>query len=262
MRGLFWGIAAILLLMPESCLALAANDVFNPYRHDMLATSSVMAETDKRLLDQIGGQRYSLQQEVRFRPHWKSEVYPIIFGDPDAPGEILVFLDYAVPQSQKLWQELMLASHSLDPRQVKIVIMGKSREKYAIELMGGAIWLARQQPKLVFDYFRLTLDRWNSMKQLQRQREGKARPFHYEYDAVAAPTDYPILYIALKQLLPTISEDAQRTLFKDAYNAGNVNCYQAVDAARYYDVKSFPAVVVNGRLLSSPAAAQIVAATR
>lgn len=260
MRGLLLGLAAVLLLQ-ESPAALAAEDVFNPYRHKILATSQRLADGEKILLDKLGGQTHSLQKEVAFRPDWKSEVYPVVFGNKEAPDEILVLLDYAVPESQSVWQEVLTASRSLDPGRVKIVVMGKSREKYAVELMGGAVWLARQRPDLAREYLRLTLERWNRTKQAQRQREGKARPFQYEYDAVASPTEYPILYSVLKQLLPDSSEKTQFEVWKGAYNAGNVNCYQAVDAAYYYHV-NVPAVIVNGKPLSRPVAAAIIGALR
>ena len=46
------------------------------------------------------------------------------------------------------------------------------------------------------------------------------------------------------------------------YNAGNVNMYQAVQISRYYGVKRIPAVIVDGRVLASPSAQDIVSALR
>ena len=46
------------------------------------------------------------------------------------------------------------------------------------------------------------------------------------------------------------------------YDAGNVNLFQASEAAKYYSVKRLPAVVVDGRVLSSPSASAITGAVK
>ena len=91
---------------------------------------------------------------------------------------------------------------------------------------------------------------------------GKARRFVTEYDAVASPTDDPMVFQGMSRLNPPVPESQQCDVAQYVYDAGNVNLFQASEAAKYYSVKRLPAVVVDGRVLSSPSASAITGAVK
>ena len=233
---------------------------YNPYLQTRLPGGSMLGDKEG-MLQEMGARPATLQDEVQHRPHWKEEVYPVVFGNRQGTAEVLVFLDYAAPQSEAVWKEVVKATRSLDPKTTKVVVLGKSSEKYGIELMGGGIWASYMRPQAALQYFTQTLGRWNAVK-AQQAKQGRTRPFTYEYDATAASTDQPILYNFLAQVQPPVPGKDHVSIVRYAYDAGNVNLFQAVSAAADYGVKSFPAVVVNDRLLSQPTAQTIVDAVK
>ena len=60
------------------------------------------------MLQKMGGRATSIEGEAAYRPQWKQELYPVLFGDPKAPHEVLVLLDFASPQSEKVWHDVGL----------------------------------------------------------------------------------------------------------------------------------------------------------
>ena len=86
--------------------------------------------------------------------------------------------------------------------------------------------------------------------------------FVTEYDAVASPTDDPMVFQGMSRLNPPVPESQQCDVAQYVYDAGNVNLFQASEAAKYYSVKRLPAVVVDGRVLSSPSASAITGAVK
>ena len=251
---------ALMLLGCSHGATAAGGNKFNPYMQSRLPAGSMQAEAES-MLKEMGARAPSLQDEVQHRPRWKEEVYPVVFGDRKAGNEILVFLDYAAPQSEALWQEVVKASQSLDPRSTKIAVLSRNSEKYGTELMGGGIWMAFMRPQAAMHYYSYSLNRWNTVKNQQAQKGGK-RVFTYEYDAVLNATDQPILYAYLHQVQPPVPGKEHVEIVRYAYDAGNVNLFQAVTAANAYGVKQFPAVVVNDKLLGQANAQSIVAAVK
>ena len=106
-------------------------DVFNPWRNATLPTSRALSRDGDTILKSIGGQAQSIQGEARHRPHWREEIYPVVFGNVGAPHEILVLLDFAAPRSEQVWQEVLAACRSLNPKEVKVVVFGKSSELWS-----------------------------------------------------------------------------------------------------------------------------------
>ncbi len=237
-----------------------ATNTFNPHMHEKLPTPRTSNDTTK-FAKSLGGRASSLQEEVQHRPYWKAEVYPIVFGNAKAKHEILVFLDYASVYSENLWREVVQAAKSLNPHNVKIVVFAKSAEAYGTDLMGGGIWMAHIRPESAFDYFTFTLRAWNAAKEKQKAK-GIVRPFMREYDAVGSNSDYPILYDYLHKVRPSIPSKDHVSIAQYAFNAGNVNGYQAEFAADYYDVASFPALVIDGDVLKKVNAESIVKAVQ
>lgn len=260
MRAFQWITAlCVALSMPIIGFAAAGND-FNPYMRQRLPSAA--SNKSKETLRAMGARPATLQEEAAHRRHWKKELYPVVFGSPTAAGEILVLLDYAAPASERVWQEVVKASRGLNPGRNKIVVFGDSREQYGTELMGGGIWTAHARPERAMEYFVYTLGRWNSAKD-SLKRQGRARPFIYEYDATASSTEMPILYSFLSEVRPAIPSDSHVDIVRYSYDAGSVNQFQAVEAARHYGVRTLPAVIVNGSVLNNPTAEAIMArATR
>ena len=254
---------AACLLCAATCLwggvALAGGNEFNPWIQSRLPAQKLSA-ADRDIVASMGGKAMSIQDEAAHRPQWRTEAYPVVFGNRTSAGEILVFIDYANPQSAALWQEVINAVPKLNPQTCKIAVFGNSAEKYGTELMGAGIWLAVNRPAQGMDYFRHTLNRWNEIKAAQRQ-QGRVKRFDYEYDATLTAQDFPMIYTYLQGLKPPV-ESFDKELTKYCYDAGNVNLYQAASMAGYYGVSRLPAVVVNGKRLSNPSAAAIVQALR
>ena len=251
---------ALLLLGCGSGATASGGNAYNPYVQSRLPGETV--EEDKgRMLKEMGARVATLQDEVKHRPHWKEEVYPVVFGERKSANEVLVFLDYAAPQSEVVWQEVVKATKQLNPRTTKVVVLGNSSEKYGTELMGGGVWASYMRPQAAMQYYSYSLNRWNAVK-AQQGRKGKPRPFVYEYDATVEATDQPILYTFLGQVQPPVPGKDHVDIVRYAYDAGNVNQFQAVTAARHYGVKKFPAVVVNGATLGQPVAQKIVDAVK
>ncbi len=248
------------LLLSMGAVAFAGEvNIFNPYLHAKLPSAKLQGE-NAQMARSLGGSASSLQAETSHRKHWRQEVYPVVFGNAKAPHEIIVFLDYASPDSAQLWAQVVQASHNLAPQQVKIVVFGKSTEPYATELMGGGIWVAYSLPQKALEYYTYTLQRWNDAKQGLAAR-GIKRRFVNEYDATVG-TEVPILYGYLERVQSLVPPSKHFPIVSGAFDAGNVNMYQAGLAAQEYDVKRFPAVVVNGKTLANVSAQSIINALR
>ncbi len=262
MQNVFFMIMTAILCFvctPTSAHAGESNK-YNPYMHTKLPVKQFRGSSAD-LVESMGAHASSLQEEAQHRPFWKQEVYPVVFGDPRAPQEIIFFLDYAKSSSEAYWSSIVNASRSLNPSQCKVVIFAKNSEQYGTELMGGGIWVAHNRPSNALEYFTYTLQRWNTTKK-NLAAQGKQRSFVYEYDAVSSATEYPILYAYLESIRPQLSAAQLPTLVKHAFDAGNVNMFQAVTAADEYAVSEFPAVVVNGKRLKKVSVQAILDAVR
>ncbi len=252
-------VAVFCVLLMHSFAMAGETNLFNPYLHDKLPAATLKGE-NADMARSLGGSSTSLQNETNYRKYWRQEVYPVVFGNAKAAHEILVFLDYTTPTSQQLWAQVVQATQSLSPQGVKIVVFAKSGEPYATELMGGGIWMAYSLPQNALDYYTYTLQSWNAAKQ-GLAAQGIQRRFVNEYDATVA-TELPILYRYLERVKSVVPAENHFDIVRYAFDAGNINMYQAGLAAQEYDVHHFPAVVVNGKLLSSPTAQNIVNALR
>ena len=125
-----------------------------------------------------GRVRPARESAVRYpRQHWPKELYPVVFGDLRAPHEILVLLDFAAPQSEKIWKAVTEASRSLSPAQTKIVVLANSRENYGTDLMWLAIWISYARSGQAMPYLSHVLSRWNMIKAEQKRVKGHAVPF-------------------------------------------------------------------------------------
>ena len=125
-------------LLGSTGCASAEGNRYNPYLQSRLPALGLNGESEE-IARALGGKASSLQDEAAHRKNWKEEVYPVVFGNRKASNEVLVFLDYANPESRRVWAEVVAASRKLDPKNSKIVVMGKSSEPYGTELMGGEI---------------------------------------------------------------------------------------------------------------------------
>ena len=232
-----------------SAQAPAEANLFNPWMQNTLPNTRELSADGRVMVGGMGGAAQSIQREAAHRAHWKEEVYPIVYGNRQAPHEILVLLDFASPDSEKVWAQVRKAARSLSEDQTKIVVFGNSKETYGTDLMGLAIWIAYSRPAQAMPYLDHALQSWNAVKAAQRKTRGKAVPFRTEYDATVKASDFPIHYSYLSRLNPPVPAAQQPDVARYCYDAGNVNMYQAAQLARYYGVRTLPAVIVDGRVL-------------
>lgn len=237
-----------------------AND-FNPWMNKRLPNTRQTTSEGAQMLGMLGAKAQTIEGEAAHRKNWRDEIYPIVFGDKNAPGEIIAVLDFSNPASEKVWNQVVEASKSLSPGQCKIVVYGKSHENYGTDLMGLAIWLSHSRKGQALPYLSYALKRWNEVKSAQKSA-GNVKKFTNEYDATASAQDMPIHYGYLAHLNPPIPQSQELAVAKYCYDAGNVNMYQATQVCDYYGIKTVPAVVVNGKVLSRPSASAILAALR
>lgn len=256
---IFAALGFALIFCVLSSYAYAKNR-YNPYMQQRLPTP-LHSDESKAILSALGGHPSTIQDEAAHRKHWREEIYPVVFGNKTAPGEVLVFLDYASPESATLWREVVKATALLNPQTSKVVVFGNSKEHYGTELLGGGIWMSYTYPSKTLEYFTYTLDNWNRAKKRQQQ-SGVQRRFVYDIDSSFDIGALPILPAYLETLQPPLATEAQARLTDDAYDAGNINAFQAAAAAQYYKATNMPAVVVNGRLLPNPTVANIVQAVK
>ncbi len=233
---------------------------YNPYMHQNTPNLRSNSPDGAAMLNKLGGNVPTIEGEAGHRPQWKSEIYPVVFGNAAAPHEILVVLDFAAPQSEKVWQAVVEASRSLSPQQCKIAVFANSKEYYGTDLMGLAIWISHSRPGQAMPYLTYALSQWNKVKAEQKSSRGRAVPFQNEYDATVKSTDYPIHYSYFSRLRPPVPASQELSVAKYCYDAGNVNLYQAEQISKYYGIKNLPAVIVNGQLLSSVSAGSILKA--
>lgn len=241
--------------------APSGANLFNPYLNERLPNLRQTAPQGAELLGMLGGGRQSIEGEAAHRPAWKKELYPVVFGSPTAPHEIIVILDFSAPESAKTWQAVVTASRNLTPSACKVVVFGNSRETYGTDLMGLGIWLAQARPAQAMPWYTYALERWNAVKAAQRAA-GKAKQFRQEYDTTVNPGDYPIHYSYLSKLNPPVPEESELDIVRYSYDAGNVNLYQAVQIASYYGIDRLPAIIADGKVLRQPTASAILAAIR
>lgn len=236
-------------------------NVFNPYMNSSLPNTRVISGEGQRMLSQLGARPQSIEGEARHRKNWRDEVYPVVFGSVRAPGEVIVLLNFASPESEAVWSQVVEASRSLNPSACKIVVYGRSSENYGTDLMGLAIWIAHSRKGQAMPYISYALKSWNEVKARQKAA-GATKKFVNEYDATASASDYPIHYAYFSRLRPPVAGKSELEVAKYCYDAGNVNMYQAEQVARYYGVRSLPAVIVNGRVLDNVSAGAIIAALK
>ncbi len=255
----------IIKLLAILCLCLMHNHVlgadtnlFNPYFHTRLPSQS-LSNDGAEMAKMLGASKSNLQDEVSYRQYWRNEVYPVVFGNVKSKNEVIVFIDYANLNSEFVWAQVLAASKMMDVQKNKIVVFAKNSEKYGTELMGGGIWVTYSRPAYGLDYFNYTLRKWNEVKRTLATK-GITRPFVYEYDATAHKKDFPILYSYLSMLKPALTQTEYSHIMQYAFDAGNINMYQAAIAANQYGVENFPAVVVNGNILKKVNAQNIVEA--
>ncbi len=248
-------IGLILPLCMLSTTFAAEPHIFNPYTNAILPSIELSKDAEK-FAKKLGSRPTTLQDEAKHRKHWRQELYPIVYGNRKASNEVLVFLDYAVPQSEVLWAQVVSATKKLSPQNTKIVVFGQSYEHYGTELMGLGIWVAHTHPQLALKYFSYTLHRWNVVKK-NLATQGIRRKFMHGHDA-SYGTELPITFAFLQNNPGLVPASQEYELVYKAFDAGNVNMCQAHLAARLYGVHSFPAVVVNGKVLTQVSAQAIM----
>lgn len=236
-------------------------NAFNPYMKEKLPNVRRLTDEGKQMLGSLGAGVQSIEGEAAHRKNWREEIYPVMFGDKTAPNEILVILNFSNPDSEPVWNAVAQASKSLSPQQCKIAVFGRSSENYGTDLMGLAIWIAHSRPGQAMAFLDYALNRWNTVKS-QQKSSGNVKKFTNEYDATASSKDLPIHYAYFSRLNPPVPASQETAVARYCYNAGSVNMYQANQICQYFGINRLPAVLVNGRLISNPTSASILAALK
>ena len=244
---------------PSPAFADNTPNAFNSYTGKPMPVSRVPKGDEARILSELGGKPRSIAADTAYRTHSKQELYPCLYGTPQSVHEVLVLIDFAKPASKTLWAAVCGAVKKVSPAQARVVLFGKSDEAYAIDLTGLAIWAARERSGQSMAYLSWALNRWHEIKDGLKQK-GEHRIFRSEYDAVLNKKDYPMVFTAMtKCFKPAVSEKDQSDLAKYAYEAGNVNLFQATEVIKYYDVAKLPALVVDGKVCYEMTADQLAA---
>lgn len=233
---------------------------YNPYAQSRLPENTQSPEIAS-IIEKMGGHTTTIQDEASYRKYWKEELYPVVFGDKKAPNTILVLLNYSAPQSQHVWNAVVQATSKLEPSKVQVVVFANSTEQYGTELMGYGIWVSIMRPKQAMAYYSYTLGQWNDVKRRQAMR-GMVRNFQYEFDGVAGDTEMPFVHTFIESLKPPVPHKQQAELLDYAYDAGNVNMYQAVEVSNYYGVQQLPAVIINDAVLTQVTVSNILNALK
>ncbi|MBQ7586320.1 MAG: hypothetical protein IJU40_08750, partial [Desulfovibrionaceae bacterium] len=174
--------------------AVGGADTFNPWRQKTLPSSRGLSKDGRSIVTSMGGHAQSIQREAAHRPHWREEIYPIVYGSPNSVHEVLVLIDFAKPESESVWKEVVKASQSMSPSNAKIVVFGKNSELYGTDLTGLMIWISHARKGQAMNYLSYALARWNAVKAEQRKL-GRVKNFANEYDSTAKTSDYPIHYM-------------------------------------------------------------------
>lgn len=236
-------------------------NAFNPYMREELPNTRRLSAEGAKMLNELGAKAQSIEGEAKYRKNWREEVYPVVFGERKAPHEIIVVLNFAEPECERVWSAVTQASKSLNPADCKIVVFGRSDETYGTDLMGVTIWLDQFRKGQAMPWLSYALSHWNKAKAAQ-QKTGRARKFTNEYDAVAKKGDFPIHYGFLSRLQPPIPANKELAVARYCYDAGNVNMYQATQVCQYYGVTRLPAVIVDGEPLASVSPETILGALK
>ena len=85
--------------------APAGANRFNPWMQNTLPNTRELSTDGRVMVGGMGGTAQSIQGEAAHRAHWKEELYPVVYGNRQAPHEILVLLDFAAPDSEKVREE-------------------------------------------------------------------------------------------------------------------------------------------------------------
>ena len=91
-------------LTPVAQAAPAAKaNAFNPWMNKSLPNTRTLSAEGMAMVQAMGADRQSIEDEAAYRPHWREEIYPVFFGNKTAPHEIIVLLDFASPDSARVW---------------------------------------------------------------------------------------------------------------------------------------------------------------
>ena len=86
-------------LTPVAQAAPAAKaNAFNPWMNKSLPNTRTLSAEGMAMVQAMGADRQSIEDEAAYRPHWREEIYPVFFGNKTAPHEIIVLLDFASPR--------------------------------------------------------------------------------------------------------------------------------------------------------------------
>lgn len=252
-KKFFLAALASALLFGSTSVQAADANAFNPYTGKPLPVTRQVKGEEAKILSALGGTPRSIAADAAYRANWKEEIYPILKGSTASRHEVLVVIDFADPKSRQIWQQVARVAKATPDASARFVLFGKSAELYATDLTGLAIWACRERKGQAIDYVTWAMQRWDSIKQ-GLKKQGKARPFHNEYDAVLTRKDYPMVFVAMEKCFkPRVAAAEQSNLATYAYEAGNINLFQASEVCRYYELKKASGLIVDGEVLDNPA---------
>ena len=111
-----------------------------------LPNTRTLSAEGMAMVQAMGADRQSIEDEAAYRPHWREEIYPVFFGNKTAPHEIIVLLDFASPDSARVWQAVRDASAKLSPADAKIAVFAKNTVPTSWAWVSGSAMSARARP--------------------------------------------------------------------------------------------------------------------
>ena len=73
-------------LTPAAQAAPAAKaNAFNPWMNKSLPNTRTLSAEGLAMVQAMGADRQSIEDEAAHRPHWREEIYPVFFGNRTAP---------------------------------------------------------------------------------------------------------------------------------------------------------------------------------
>lgn len=137
-------------LTPVAQAAPAAKaNAFNPWMNKSLPNTRTLSAEGMAMVQAMGADRQSIEDEAAYRPHWREEIYPVFFGNKTAPHEIIVLLDFASPDSARVWQPCAMPRPSflpLTPRSPFLPKIRKTTVPTSWAWASGSAMSARARP--------------------------------------------------------------------------------------------------------------------
>ncbi len=237
---------------PDACAQAAPAakaNAFNPWMNKSLPNTRTLSAEGMAMVQAMGADRQSIEDEAAYRPHWREEIYPVFFGNRRPRTSSSCCWTLPRPTAPVSGRPCAMPRPSSRPLTPRSPFLPKIRRTYGTDLMGMGIWISYERKGQAMDYHEATPSANGTASRPPRRSRGAACPSPTSTTPRSKPTDLPIHYAYMAKLRPAVPSSQELDVARYCYNAGNVNMYQAVQISRYYGVKRIPAVIADGKVL-------------